>query len=168
MNFNNEFDVIFSNATLHWVKDHQRLLRRAFKALRKNGLLRFNFAADGNCSHFFKVIRKAIERDNFAAYFKEFVWPWYMPPIDEYRELVEKIGIDVNIWGENADRYFPDTDALIGWIDQPSLVPFLVYVEDKYKSSFRDFVIEEMIKETKQDDGRCFETFRRINLLAKK
>ena len=46
--FKDEFDVVFSNATLHWVKDHQRLLRNVSKALRTAGCLRFNFAGDGN------------------------------------------------------------------------------------------------------------------------
>ena len=47
-----QFDVVFSNATLHWVKDHERLLRNVGRALRKGGRLRFNFAGEGNCSHF--------------------------------------------------------------------------------------------------------------------
>lgn len=167
--FKDEFDVIYSNATLHWVKDHQRLLRNVFKALRKGGLLRFNFAADGNCSHFFKVIRKAMEREEFASYFKGFVWPWYIPSVDEYKRLVDNSELqDVKLWGENADRFFPDTKALIGWVDQPSLVPFLACIAEKDKSAFREYVIGKMIQETKQDDGRFFETFRRINLFARK
>jgi exosome complex RNA-binding protein Rrp42 (RNase PH superfamily) len=39
--------------------------------------------------------------------------------------------------------------------------------EDK-KELFREIVIEQMIKETLRENGRCFETFRRINVLAKK
>ena len=167
--FEDEFDVIFSNATLHWVKDHKRLLRNVFKALRKNGILRFNFAADGNCSNFFKVIRKAMIHKEFACYFEGFVWPWYMPPVDEYKRLTDSCELhEVKVWGENADRFFPDTKALIAWIDQPSLVPFLACVAKKDKAVFREYVVDEMVQETKQDDGRCFETFRRINLFATK
>lgn len=33
MAFHNEFDVIFSNAALHWVKDHEKLLKNAYTAL---------------------------------------------------------------------------------------------------------------------------------------
>lgn len=44
--FKDEFDVIYSNATLHWVKDHHRLLGNVFKALRVGGILRFNFPTD--------------------------------------------------------------------------------------------------------------------------
>ncbi len=163
------FDIVFSNATLHWIKNHTRLLHNVHQALRAGGHLRFNFAGDGNCSHFFKVIREAMALDQFAAYFTEFEWPWYMPPIDEYQVLVESSGLhNARVWGGNADRYFPDEEAMIRWIDQPSLVPFLTHVSDRDKDTFREFVVGRMIEETKQDDGRCFETFRRINVSATK
>ncbi|MBU4262257.1 MAG: methyltransferase domain-containing protein [Proteobacteria bacterium] len=169
MAFTEEFDVIYSNAALHWVKDHPRLLDNVCRCLRRGGRARFNFAADGNCAHFFKVIRKTMAHEEFLVYFADFVWPWYMPTIEEYRLLSEKSELrDVKVWGENADRFFPDTKALIGWIDQPSLVPFLACVADKDKTAFRQYVVAEMIAETKQEDGRCFETFRRINLSARK
>jgi trans-aconitate methyltransferase len=92
-----------------------------------------------------------------------------MPTIDEYATLVKSTGLtDVKVWGENADRLFADMDAMIRWIDQPSIVPFLACVPDQRKSDFRDFVVKRIIEETKQDDGRCFETFRRVNVYAKK
>ncbi len=169
LDFVEEFDLIFSNATLHWIKDHQRLLQKANKALRDGGRLRFNFAGDGNCSHFFGVVREAMEREEFLSFFAEFEWPWYMPSVDEYKALSESSGLqDVKVWDENADRYFPDADAMIRWVDQPSLVPFLAFIPDPEKSLFRDFVVNRMIEKTKQEDGRYFETFRRINVSATK
>jgi hypothetical protein len=41
-------------------------------------------------------------------------------------------------------------------------------VSDEYKEDFRQFVVERMIQNTCQADGRCFETFRRINVVARK
>jgi trans-aconitate methyltransferase len=69
IDFIDEFDVVFSNATLHWVKDHRRLLCNVVKALRDGGKLRFNFAGDGNCAHFFKVVREAMGLDMFKRHF---------------------------------------------------------------------------------------------------
>ena len=169
LNYVEQFDVVFSNATLHWIKDHKRLLRNVGRALRKGGRLRFNFAGEGNCSHFFSVIREAMSAEEFAVHFAGFDWPWYMPSVEEYSALMDASGMDNGrVWGENADRFFPDAKEMIKWIDQPSLVPFLAHVQDRDKTAFREYVIKRMIEETRQDDGRCFETFRRINVSAHK
>ena len=169
IDFEAEFDLVFSNSTLNWIKDHRRLMANVLRALKPGGRARFNYAGDGNCSRFFKVIREVMAREEFAAYFAKFKWPWYMPPIDEYRTLVESSGLrDVRVWEENADRHFPDKEAMIRWVDQPSLVPFLAHVPLHDKGAFREFVVRRMIEETRQDDGRCFETFRRINVSATK
>ena len=167
INYINEFDFIFSNATLHWIKDHIKLLKNIFKALKINGALRFNFAADGNCSYFFKVIRQAMSEPEYIRHFNEFSWPWFMPTIETYEKLAKEVGFSrIEIWGENADRYFENSLAMIKWIDQPSIVPFLKCIPEEEKKNFRNYVVERMIEETKQHDGTCFETFRRVNVKA--
>ncbi len=164
-----EFDVVFSNAVLHWVKDHQRLLASVKRALRAGGVVRFNFAGDGNCSNFYAVARETMRLPRYAGCFAGFDWPWYMPGIDEYEALVREAAFgDVRVWGENADRFFPTAEAMVGWIDQPSLVPFLACVGQADKAGFRQEVVDRMLQRTRQADGRCFETFRRINVLARK
>ena len=169
INFTGEFDLIFSNATLHWVLDHKRLLFNLKRALRVNGVLRLNFGGDGNCANFMRVINEAMRHGKYAQYFDGFVWPWYMPSVEEYRSLMEQASFqEVHVWDENADRFFPDSKALVKWIDQPSIVPFLASVGEEDSTGFREFVISRMLEETTQADGRCFETFRRINVFARK
>ena len=83
--------------------------------------------------------------------------------------MMDASGMDSGrVWGENADRYFPDAEEMIKWIDQPSLVPFLAHLPETAKPRLREYVVKRMIEETRQDDGRCFETFRRINVSARK
>ncbi len=169
LNFRAEFDVVFSNATLHWVRDHRRLYENVRRSLRPTGRLRFNFAGDGNCAHFVKVILEAMSQPAFWPHFAGFLWPWYMPVMDDYATVVESSGLQgVRVWGENADRFFADAEAMIRWIDQPSIVPFLTRVPQEQRKEFRDYVVSRMIEETGQSDGRCFETFRRINVSAQK
>jgi trans-aconitate methyltransferase len=169
MDFESEFDVVFSNATLHWVKDHGRLLANVFRSLNNRGVARFQFAGDGNCSNLIRVLREAMSAKQYAAYFCEFDWPWFMPSVEQYRALLDEVAFaEKKVWGENADRYFENTELMTKWIDQPSLVPFLPAVAGKDKQHFRDVVVERMIEETQQENGTYFETFRRINVLARK
>jgi trans-aconitate methyltransferase len=167
--FVDEFDVAFSNATLHWIKDHNRLLSNVSKCLRNDGIVRFNFAATGNCSCFFRVVKEMMAKTRYMAYFTDFEWPWYMPKITEYKALVEEVSFrESRLWNENRDKYFRDTETMIKWVDQPSLVPFLSCIDEDQRTGFRDMVVNRMIDETIQADGTCFETFRRINVFARK
>ena len=169
IDYNSEFDIVFSNAALHWIKNHDNLLKNVYKAIKLNGFIRFNFAGDGNCSNFYQVVKEVMAYPKFKEKFKMFEWPWYMPKIQEYKVLVEKFKFkEIKVWGENADRYFSSSEEMTKWIDQPSIVPFLKYLDEKEKTEFRDIVVRKMINVTKQDDGTCFETFRRINVYARK
>ncbi|OGG01325.1 MAG: methyltransferase type 11 [Candidatus Glassbacteria bacterium RIFCSPLOWO2_12_FULL_58_11] len=169
ISFENEFDLVFSNAALHWIKDHRGLLAGVYKCLKPGGIARFNFASEGNCRNFFTVIRKVMAREEYAASFREFDWPWYMPGIEEYGRLVREFPFaEIKFWGENADRYFADREAMIAWIDVPSLVPFLPCLPESERAQFRERAIAEMLALSLQPDRTCFETFRRVNLLARK
>jgi trans-aconitate methyltransferase len=169
IDFVDEFDVVFSNATLHWIKDHDTLLANVHRSLRNGGIVRFNFAGNGNCSNFFLVLGEAMAHPDFERFFHDFDWPWFMPTVDEYDAIVRRSPFgEGRVWGEKADRYFLDEETMIRWIDQPSLVPLLPHIEESARKSFRSFVVEGMIRLTRQPDGRCFETFRRINLSARK
>lgn len=164
-----KFDLIFSNAALHWVLDHKKLLTNVSNALTDAGVIRFNFAGDGNCSHFYKVIEQAMAEPQFKSFFHSFSWPWFMPTLQKYTEIISEIELTaIEIWEENADRFFETEETMIKWIDQPSIVPFLKHIPNEKQHSFRNYVVERMVKETKNNSDTCFETFRRINIKAKK
>jgi trans-aconitate methyltransferase len=169
LSYEAQFDVVFSNATLHWVKDHRRLLDHVFAALKPGGIVRFNFAADGNCATFNRMVQELMASDRYVSYFQEFEWPWYMPRLEEYQTLASRFAFrELKVWGENADRFFADAAAMTLWINQPSLVPFLPWVPESEREAFRGEVIDRMVRATRQPDGTCFELFRRINLYARK
>ena len=169
MVFDREFDVVFSNAALHWILDHEKLLKRIYKALKPGGFVRVQFGGDGNVSTFIEVVREVMKHPAFVSCFEDFRWPWYMPKPEDYETLFSRTEFRTyRIWGENKDRYFTDAESLVGMIEEAGLVPFLGILPDEKKWSFRDVVIEQVLERTKQSDGRYFETFRRINVYAEK
>jgi trans-aconitate 2-methyltransferase len=170
ISFENEFDLIFSNATLHWIGDHNDLLRKCHLALKEDGMIRFNFAGDGNCSRFIKVVREVIQSEPYAEYFWNFDWPWFMPTVEHYQDLIRRTEFrEPKVWEENADRLFATQEEMTKWIEQPSIVPFLrSIVGEKAKREFTENVVTRMIQETREGGNTFFETFRRINVIARK
>ncbi len=169
LHFSDAFDLIFSNAALHWIKDHNRLLHRSYTALTAGGILLWDFGGHGNCSHFLAVIHETMKEGKYNRFFKNFEMPWFMPSKYQYEELIAKIGFsEFTVTEVNRDRYFPSSDDMIRWIDQPCIVPFIEQIPDTLKSAFREDVIEKMSANTQQQDGTCFETFRRLQIYARK
>lgn len=169
IDFHNKFDVIYSNAALHWVKNHERLLKNTLAALKPKGVIMWNFAGDGTCSNFFEVIRQLMSDSKYAGFFQDFQWPWYMPSKPEYDRLVNLTGFSkASVTEEKADRSFSNADEMIKWLDQPTLVPFIQRIPDDTKETFRSEAIEAMLQKTLQPDGTCFETFRRIKVCTSK
>jgi trans-aconitate methyltransferase len=169
VDFDCEFDVVFSNATLHWITDHDKLLANVHRALKDGAYLRWQFAADGNCANLIAVLKEVMAESAYATQFAGFNWPWYMPTVEQYRAKLEDRPLqDKKLWATNADRYFADAEEMTAWIDQPSIVPFLQVLDREQKKNFRNAVVERMVERTMAGDGRCFETFRRINVFARK
>jgi len=169
LNAENAFDVVFSNAALHWVHDHRRLLASVHRCLRPGGVVRFNFAGAGNCARLEAALRRAAGRAPFADDLRNFAWPWFMPSVEEYVGLVAQVPFrESRIWLEDADHVFASPEEMIGWIDQPCLVPFLAALPERQRMPFRTAVVEDMLGRARRWDGRYVEIFRRINLYAKK
>jgi trans-aconitate 2-methyltransferase len=167
LGFDQRFDVVFSNAALHWVKDQGAVLERVREILNPGGCVAFNFPGEGNCATLSAVLREVIREDALAEAMTDFEWPWCMPSVEAFRGLVESSAFDTcEVWGENADYALPDADAMIAWLDQPALVPFLAHLTPEMGRAFRESVISRMLTRTRQPDGGYFETFRRIQVRA--
>lgn len=169
MEIDDKFDVVFSNAALHWVKGHLHLLKLVYDCLNTNGIMRVQFAGEGNCMNLYGVLTDAISSPEFESNFTSFEWPWYMPNVSEYEKLLSSAGFEqYRVWMENADRNFPDEDSFVGWIEQPGLVPFMTFLPEEKAALFRDLVVGKTKKTAAQPDGTYFEYFRRLNVYAVK
>lgn len=169
LDFDSEFDIIFSNAALHWVADHEALLKNVYRALRPGGRIYWNFAAASSSPTTVRTIQETMAEPEFAPFFAEFTWPWWMPAGDEYRSLLASTAFrEAHAEEQHADRYFSDADEMIRWLDQPCLVPFLAALPEDRKEPFRSAVIRKMVERTRQPDGTHLEKFTRLRVSAEK
>lgn len=111
--FSGEFDAVFSNAALHWIRQPEKVIRSMASSLRPGGRFVAEFGGKRNVSRLLAAAKPALERRGF-----EYVNPWYFPSIGEYAALLERNGFEVSAaW--HFDRRTPldeGASAMRDWI----------------------------------------------------
>lgn len=105
LTFEEEFDAVFSNAVLHWMKRPDDVIAGVRRALKPGGRFVAEFGGQGNIASVKRALYEALNRRGLdpAA-----VDPWYFPSPEEYRGRLKAHGFRV------------DTIALI---PRPTLLP---------------------------------------------
>jgi trans-aconitate 2-methyltransferase len=93
LDFDNRFDVIFSNATLHWVRDHLRVLRGVRRALKPGGRLLFQMGGRGNAGRILGIIEQLARIAPWAEYLRDFPCPYGFYGPEEYGPWLAEAGL---------------------------------------------------------------------------
>jgi SAM-dependent methyltransferase len=88
--FENEFDAAFSNAVLHWIRDHDGLLDGVARALRRGGRFVAEFGGHGNIAAIEAAIAIVLARRQLPPATRR-----YYPTEDEYRARLVAHGFTV-------------------------------------------------------------------------
>ena len=91
--FDELFDVVFSNATLHWVKDHGPVLKGAARSLRPGGRVLFQMGGRGNGAEIFEVAGLMTRAAAWERFFDGFQFPWGFYGPEEYRPWCAEAGL---------------------------------------------------------------------------
>ena len=75
MLFDDTFDIIFSNAALHWVNDHKALLAGVNRGLKPGGRILFQMGGRGNVSEVAGALAQVISKPEWKEYFKDMDFP---------------------------------------------------------------------------------------------
>jgi SAM-dependent methyltransferase len=135
LSFSNEFDAVFSNAALHWMKDPDRVIDGVFRALRSGG----RFVGELGGTGCIQTIATALEESLRARGVDgRALWPWYFPSAPEYRARLEARGFVVRD-ALTFPRPTPLPTGIRGWLDTFGGV-FLAAVP----AAERDAVIREV------------------------
>src|SRR4029077_14532849 len=79
-------DAVFSTATFHWIKDHERLFGRLRAALRPGGRLVAQCGGEGNITKLRGRAAEVIARDAYRERFADFEALWYYAGATDTRE----------------------------------------------------------------------------------
>jgi len=94
LSFANEFDVVVSNAALHWVRDQPAAIDSIARALKPGGRLVFEMGGRGNLHHLLDAVYRALRSLGITN--PEQLSPWSFPSIGEYAPLLEAHGLEVD------------------------------------------------------------------------
>jgi SAM-dependent methyltransferase len=113
LTFLREFDAVFSNAALHWMKRPDAVIAGVARALRPGGRFVGEFGGRDNVGAIRGALRDALARRGVAA---DSVDPWYFPDEREYAARLEAGGFAVGRI-ERFARPTPLPGPLADWLD---------------------------------------------------
>ncbi len=108
-----EFDAVFSNAVLHWMKRPERVLAGVWRALRPGG----RFVAEMGGAGCIRKIETALLRVlDGRGIDGRGLNPWYFPEPDAYRAKLIQVGFEVDSIAL-IPRPTPLPGDVIGWLE---------------------------------------------------
>jgi len=93
LSFHGEFDAVFSNAALHWMRNPEAVISGVWRALRPRGRFVAEFGGHGCVAKIKKALVSALNRRGLDG---EAAVPWYFPTVEEYSALLNKAGFSIS------------------------------------------------------------------------
>ena len=161
LEYDSEFDAVFSNATLHWIKKPEQALKSIYKSLKQNGRFIAEFGGKGNV----QIITDEIITQFTSSGLKEHLgqFPWYFPSIGEYSSLMEKIGFRVT-FAHHFDRptILEGHNGLKNWIEM--FCNDMLKNMDETNKTMIIAKVEENLKTVLFKEGNWIADYKRIRV----
>lgn len=130
-------DFILSNAALHWIADHDALLRRLARWLAPGGTLAVQMP-----NRFDGPVQKAIDETaadpRWAARLQGVgLHRGSVQPIEWYARLLQELGFEVNAWETTYVHVLAGEDPVLEWFQGSGLRPLLARLDAAAAEQFR-------------------------------
>jgi len=162
-------DLIFANASLHWLPDHEALLRRLTRALAPGGVIAVQMPMAHETRHHSLMREAAAEGPWAEALAGVGTIAPLLEPEAYYAVLAERcVGID--IWSTTYLQALSGPDAVLEWMKGTALRPYLAALPDEVmRSAFLDVLGERLSAAfPRRADGTTLMPFPRLFLLARR
>jgi trans-aconitate 2-methyltransferase len=160
------WDLIFSNAAVHWVAEHYSLIPRLWSMLRSGGQLALQFPSSRrNKGHI------AIQDAACESPFREAMdgWEWKFPVLETetYAEILFELdGRDITVFDKVYPHVLNNADDAFDWLSGTTLLPYLERMPGDLHAPFKERIREKLW--STWPSGPFLFPFRRILLSAKK
>ena len=165
-------DLIYSNATLQWVKDHQRLFPRLAGFLRAGGCLAVQMPLSwGATSH--RLMRETLAdgdqkgRPLGTEELRQSVARKWVEEAEVYYDLLADCTKSIDIWETEYLQVLEGHDPVLEWVRGTALQPVLNGLSDDEREIFLTEYRQRLLKAYPvRPDGRTIYPFRRLFIVA--
>ncbi len=160
--FSGEFDAVFSNAALHWMRGAREVATGVCRALRPGGRFVAEFGGHGNVAAIVTALRAsvaALSGDSPES-------PWFFPTAEEYRALLGDVGFQVER-AELVPRPTPLPTDVAGWMDTFAF-RLLGSLPEELRQPARDRAVELLRPALCDRSGRWHADYVRLRVAAQK
>jgi len=167
--FDNEFDVIFSNATLHWIEDHFPVLLGINRSLKPGGKVLLQMGGRGNGAGIIRAASKVTKARKWENYFADFSTPYAFYGPGQYQHWLKKAGLRP-VRAELIPKMMihDGPDDLMTWLEKV-FIPYTEKVPKQKRRYFVEEVIEQYLENHPVDEkGRTYVHMVRLEIAATK
>ena len=163
---NEQADLIFSNAALHWLDDHSNLLPRLIGYLKPGGVLAMQMPRNhGEPSH--TAIVEAAEAGPWREHLLPLLRRQPVAPPEAYAELLMPMVRILDIWETVYLHLLPGEDPVVEWTSGTGLRPLLAALDADERNDFLvDYSARVRRAYPQRDNGLTVFPFRRVFIVA--
>lgn len=159
------FDGIFSTATFHWVRDHNRLFRSLFLALRPGGWLCAQCGGGPNLGRLLGRVATLKLDLQFSPYLADYEDPWRYSDAETAAFQLRQAGfVEVHTWLEPAPTLLETPDRYSEFIATVILHRHLERLPD---SQLRQAFVDDLTRQAAHDHPPYSLDYWRLNLDAR-
>jgi trans-aconitate 2-methyltransferase len=160
-----QVDLIFANASLHWLSDHESLVKSLIQQLRFGGALAFQIPAlyDQPAT---AVIREVSALDAWKIYAPSSLPTVHPPPA--YYDYLAGEAQSIDLWETIYHHPLPDHTAILDWYRSAGLRPYLQALpDDGAREEFQQQLLGQFrILFPERANGDVLLPFRRLFVIA--
>jgi trans-aconitate methyltransferase len=145
------FDLIFSNAALHWVDDHEKILRGAAAVLKSGGRLVISCGGKGNAQDVFVALRPEIRLKRWREFFRRMPTPYFFYAPGDYEKWLPKSGFKIHsLKLAPKDATYDGADGFAAWV-RTTWIPYVQRVPENLREEFIAAVTQRYVAKQPPD-----------------